>query len=137
MEHAGKNFPEITVETAPFWEGCKKEQLLIQQCRHCGHYQFYPRLMCTNCMNREVDWIEASGKGKVKTYTIIHRAISEAYMKEAPYVLAIIELEEGPTMMSNVINCDPEKVYIGQEVEVTFEKWSEEVTIPKFSPLSS
>lgn len=88
-------------------------------------------------MNRDVAWKEASGKGKVKTYTIIHRAISEAYMKEAPYVLAIIELEEGPTMMSNVVNCNPDEVYVGQKVEVTFEKWSEEVTIPKFSPFSS
>ncbi|WP_085991209.1 Zn-ribbon domain-containing OB-fold protein [Oceanobacillus senegalensis] len=134
-EHIGKNFPEPTVETEKFWQGCRKRELLIQQCNECGHYQFYPRIMCTDCMSRNIDWMSATGRGKVKTYTIIYRAISKAYAKDVPYVVAIIELEEGPSLMSNVVGCKPEEVKVGQEVMVTFEDWSEEISIPKFTPL--
>ncbi|MFC2949150.1 Zn-ribbon domain-containing OB-fold protein [Virgibacillus sediminis] len=132
-EHIGKNFPEPTVETEAYWQGCSNHQLLIQQCRECGHYQFYPRIICTDCMSRDVEWVKASGRGNVKTYTIIHRAISQAYEKDTPYVVALIELDEGPMMMSNVIGCTPEAVKVGQEVMVTFEDWSDEISIPKFT----
>ncbi|MGJ9459664.1 Zn-ribbon domain-containing OB-fold protein [Oceanobacillus sp. CF4.6] len=135
MEHAGKNFPEPTIETEAYWEGCRNRELLIQQCNQCGKSQFYPRMMCTDCMSRNVHWVKATGKGKVKTYTIIHRAISKAYSKEAPYVVAIIELREGPCLMSNIVGCNPRDVNVGQEVEVTFQDWSERITIPMFTPI--
>jgi uncharacterized OB-fold protein len=83
-----------------------------------------------------MEWVPASGKGKVKSFTIMHRAITKAYLAEAPYVIALIELEEGPTMMSNVVQCELENVEIGMEVEVVFEDWSEEISIPKFKPTS-
>lgn len=134
-EHAGKFFPQPTKETAPYWEGCHNHELLIQACQDCGHHQFYPRLMCTNCSSSRVEWIAASGQGKVKSFTIMHRAITKAYRAEAPYVIALIELAEGPTMMSNVVQCDVEKVEIGMEVEVVFEDWSDEISIPKFKPV--
>ncbi|MFC3040435.1 Zn-ribbon domain-containing OB-fold protein [Virgibacillus xinjiangensis] len=136
-EHIGKNFPQPTVETEVYWQGCRHHELLIQQCRECGHHQFYPRIMCTECMSRDVEWVKASGMGKVKTYTIMHQAISAAYAKDIPYVVAIIELDEGPTMMSNVIGCRPDDVKVGQEVKVAFEDWSDEITIPKFRPMES
>lgn len=132
IDHSGKFFPHPTVETAPYWEGCRNHKLLIQQCKDCGHSQFYPRIICTNCMSDNVDWVPASGKGKVISYTIMHRAITKAYLAEAPYVIALIELNEGPTMMSNVVQCDPESVSIGMDVEVIFEDWSEEISVPKF-----
>lgn len=134
IDHSGKNFPIPTVETEKYWQGCHNHELLIQQCTNCGHHQFYPRIMCTQCMSDRVEWVQASGKGKVKSYTIMHRAISSAYKAEAPYVIAIIELDEGPTMMSNVVSCDPQSVFIGMEVDVVFEDWSEEISVPKFSP---
>ncbi|SFD43190.1 hypothetical protein SAMN05216238_101310 [Lentibacillus persicus] len=137
MKHEGKNFPGPTIETERYWQGCKDHELLIQWCHQCGHYQFYPRMMCTVCMSKDLDWIKALGKGKVKTYTIVHRAISKAYAKEAPYTVAIIELSEGPTMMSNIIGCQPEDVKVGQEVKVTFEDWSEKITVPKFVPVDN
>ena len=85
-------------------------------------------------MSREVEWVQATGRGKVASYTIIHRAISKAYLDEVPYVVALVELEEGPTMMSNIIHCEPEEVAIGMEIEVIFEDWSEKISIPKFRP---
>ncbi|MEH7177981.1 Zn-ribbon domain-containing OB-fold protein [Neobacillus vireti] len=134
IDHSGKNFPNINVETEPYWQGCRNHELLIQQCSDCGRHQFYPRIICTDCSSKNVKWVRASGKGKVLSYTIVHRAISKAYKSEVPYVIALIDLDEGPTMMSNVIQCDPQNVKVGMEVEVVFEDWSEEITIPKFRP---
>jgi hypothetical protein len=85
-------------------------------------------------MSPQVEWIQASGRGKVVSFTIVRHAISEAYAADVPYVIALIQLDEGPTMMSNVIQSDPERMMIGMPVEVVFEAWSEEITVPKFRP---
>ena len=135
VEHSGKIFPRPTVETKRYWEECKKHKVLIQHCSNCEKYQFYPRPICTNCMSEEIEWKQASGRGEILSYTTVHRAISKAYAKEVPYVVALIELDEGVTMMSNVISCKFEDIKIGMRVEVIFEDWSEEFAIPKFCPL--
>ena len=132
VDHSEKNFPNPTLETEIYWQGCRDHKLLVQQCASCGNVQFYPRVMCTNCISKDVEWIKASGAGKIKSFTIIHRAISKAYLEEVPYVVALIELEEGPTIMSNIIDCEPKSLVIGMDVEVTFENWSEAISIPKF-----
>ncbi len=75
-----------------------------------------------------------TGRGTVRTFTICRHAVSKAYAAEAPYVVALIQLEEGPTMMSNVVQCDVQDVKVGMPVEVMFEEWSEEITVPKFYP---
>jgi len=129
---SGKNLPHPTVETAAYWEGCRQGKLLIQQCGSCGHYQFYPRIVCTDCMSAQVEWFQASGRGTVISFTIVRHAVSEAYAADVPYVIALIRLDEGPTMMSNVIDGDPERVRIGMPVEVIFESWSADITVPKF-----
>lgn len=130
----GKIIPTPTNDTKPYWDACQQKKLVIQQCRVCEHIQFYPRLMCTNCMNREVSWIEASGKAEVVSYTIVHRPILPAYIKEAPYILAIVQLEEGPTMMANIINCSLDEISCGMQVTVRFEPWSNEFLVPVFEP---
>lgn len=132
----GRNLPHPTPETAPYWEACREQKLLIQRCSSCGHYQFYPRIICTECASRQVEWLPARGRGKVVSFTIVRQAISEAYAAEVPYVIALIQLDEGPTMMSNVVQSDPERLAIGMPVEVVFEAWSEEITMPKFRPLA-
>lgn len=132
---AGKNLPRPTPESMPYWDGCRQHQLLIQRCDNCLHFQFFPRILCTNCMSRDVKWVKAKGNGQVLSYTIIRRAISEAYAQQVPYVVALIQLQEGPTMMSNVVGCDAEKVTIGMPVKVVFEDWSEEITVPVFQPV--
>ena len=135
VNHSQKNFPVPTKETAAYWDGCRNHKLLIQQCTICGKYQFFPRIICTGCMSSQVEWVQSSGQGKVVSFTIMHRPISEAYAAEAPYVIALIKLDEGPTMMSNIVQLDPNKVFVGMKVEVVFEDWSEEISIPKFRPL--
>ena len=132
-----KHFPQPTPETEAYWEGCRKHELLLQRCVQCGEAQFYPRILCTKCMSENLDWVKASGRGRVLTFTIVRRAVSEAYVADVPYVVALVRLDEGPVMMSNVVQCNPETVIVGSRVEVLFEDWSDEVSIPQFRPVST
>lgn len=133
MTEIARNIPRPTAETAPFWDGCREGRLLIQQCTGCGHRQFYPRLICSQCQGCPV-WIEASGKATVESFTIVRQAVSPAYAADVPYVVAILRLAEGPAMMSNVVQCDPGLLMIGMPVTVVFEPMSAEITLPKFRP---
>ena len=132
---AVKHFPRPTPETEAFWEGCRKHKLLLQRCVDCSEFQFYPRIACTTCSGDNLEWVKASGRGTILTFTIVRRPVSEAYAVDVPYVVALIRLDEGPTMMSNVVQCDPEALQIGDPVRVLFENWSEDISIPQFCPL--
>ncbi len=127
-----KPAPLVTPEMAPFWEACAKGRLMLQHCADCGHRQFYPRLLCAACGGRGLNWLQACGRGQVKSWTIIRRAVSQAFAADAPYVVALIELAEGPTMMSNIIGCDPASITIGQPVRVTFEARGPNIALPLF-----
>lgn len=136
-EVLSKNVPVSTAETAAYWDGCARHELLIQQCKECSTHQFYPRVMCTKCSGRSLEWMRASGRGRVKSFTIVRRAVSEAYAAEVPYVVALVELDEGPTMMSNIIGCNVDDVLIGAQVEVVFDQWQDGVVVPKFRPVAA
>lgn len=127
-----KALPPVSPESLEYWEGCRDGELRLQRCRDCGHVQFYPRLLCSACAGEALEWQQASGAGIVKSFTIIRRAVSAAYEADAPYVVALIELAEGPTMMSNVVGCDPESVAIGMPVRLDFEPISEAISLPIF-----
>ena len=130
----GKPLPPINPASQPFWDACAQGRLLLQHCGDCGHLQLYPRLLCAACGSRNLEWAQASGRGTVQTFTIIRRAVSAAFEPDAPYVVALVELEEGPTLMSNIIGCDPASVAIGQPVRVTFEARGEGIAVPQFEP---
>ncbi len=130
---SAKLMPVPTPETEAYWQACNEGRLLVQRCAACGNHQFYPRLLCSACGSRDVDWQEASGSGRVKSFTIIRRPVTEAYADDVPYVVALIELAEGPTMMSNVVGCDVEDVAIGMQVSVQFEQRTEEIAVPVFA----
>lgn len=130
-----KPLPVITKETAPYWEGARRHELRIQRCVSCGQYQFFPRIYCSKCFSDQVEWVRASGSAKVTTFTIVRRAVSPAFGDDVPYVVALVTLAEGPTMMTNIVGCPPEEVAIGMPVEVTFEDWTDEISIPKFKPV--
>ena len=129
-----KPCPAPSPETAEYWAGARRRELMIQQCSACGRHQFYPRTLCTACSSRTLKWVRATGRGAIRSFTIVRRAVSEAYAAEVPYVVALVALAEGPTLMSGIVGCDPGAVRIGMPVEVAFEDWSETVTIPKFAP---
>jgi uncharacterized OB-fold protein len=130
----GKPVPAATLETRPYWEGCRRHELRIQRCGACGHYQFYPRIYCAQCFGEQVEWVTAAGRGTVETFTIVRRPVSPAFAGEVPYVVALVRLDEGPSMMTNIVGCAPAQVATGMRVAVTFEDWNEEISIAKFRP---
>ena len=118
---SGKPAPVPNADTKPFWDACNEGRLIYQSCRSCGHTQFYPRAICVNCEGRDLDWLDATPAGTVHTFTVVHRAPTPAFREDAPYVLALIDLDDGFRMMMNVVDCDPEAVEIGMAVRIVFE----------------
>ena len=130
-----KPLPRPNPDTEPFWEACKKHELFFQKCSGCKHVRWPASIICPACYSRETEWIRASGKGAVYTYTVYHHAFHPAFEKDIPYVTAIIRLEEGPHFLSNIVGCDPESVYCDMPVEVTWEDVDETFSLPKFKPV--
>jgi uncharacterized protein len=130
-----KAVPEPSLETAEYWAGAKRRELMIQQCRSCGAHQFYPRVLCVTCSSRSVTWVRASGNATVRSYTVVRRPVSEAYAADVPYVVALVKLDEGPTMMTQIVGIKPELVRIGLRVAATFQDWTEVVSVPVFRPV--
>jgi uncharacterized OB-fold protein len=128
----------ITPEAQPYWDGMKDHKLMLPKCDDCGKPFFYPRIACPLCHSRRISWIQASGKGKLYSFEIAYRSLSPAFKVKAPYILAMVELEEGPRLMSNLINIepDPKVITCDMSVEVVFEKLTDEITIPLFQPAS-
>ena len=132
-----KPLPTVSGETRPFWEACRREELLIQKCSACGEYQFYPRGICANCWTTGIAWVKASGKGTVWSYTVTYQNRTAGFAEEVPYVLALVELEEGVKMFTNIIQCGPGDVTIGMPVEVTFVPATDQISVPYFKPAQS
>ena len=129
-----KPLPTVSGETKPFWDACRRGQLLIQKCDRCGEFQFYPRGICANCWSEDIRWVTASGKGTVWTYTVTYQNRTPGFAEDVPYVLALVELEEGVRMFTNIIECQPRDVSIGMPVEVTFVQANNQISVPYFRP---
>lgn len=128
-----KPVPHATVDSEAFWAACDEERLTIQRCGACGAAQFYPRNRCVACGSGDLSLQDAAGTGTVFTFTVNHRAPTEAFAAEAPYVIALVDLDEGPRMMMNVIGCEPGDVSIGMKVRVVFEARGER-KLPQATP---
>lgn len=136
MADYNKPLPQITPETREFWQGCKRHELLIQRCKDCGTYRHYPRPMCPKCSSWNVEWAKVSGKGKVYTWIVAVQPFHPGFFSDVPYAVVIVELEEGVRVVSNIVDCKPEDIYIGMPVEVIFDDVTEEVTLPRFKKAS-
>ena len=132
----GRPLPAADHVSAPYWEAASEGRLLYQECPACGNRQFYPRAMCTACGSDPV-WAEASGQGTVHTYTVIRQNWSEPFRSQLPYVVAMVDLEEGVRIMANLTDCDPESVRIGMAVEAYTVKVEDGLGIPFFRPAST
>lgn len=132
MDIPKKPIPAVNTWAKPFWEAAKEERLIIQKCNECDKYIFYPRLVCPFCSNDDLEWVKASGKGTIYSYSVVESNAPSAFIDDMPYVVAIIRLEEGVQLMSNIIGCDPKDVRCDMPVEVTFEKLDDNFTLPKF-----
>lgn len=135
MNPYSKPLPEMLSETAGFWEATTRGELVIQKCLDCGALIYFPRMICPHCLSRNLGWKRASGRGTIHSYTIMHRVLYDSFADDVPYVYAIIDLEEGVRMTSNVINIAPEAVHVGLPVKVTFIPANADIAIPVFEPI--
>ncbi len=133
-----KPTPSLDPEIAPFWEAIKKHEFKLMRCKKCGAW-YFPAAYCRFHENEplfgNMEWTNASGKGKVFAFNITHRVLHPTFADDIPYVFALIELDEGPMFGSNIIGCAPEAVKIGMPVEVVYEDVTDEFAIPKFKPI--
>jgi uncharacterized OB-fold protein len=130
-----KPLPLITEDNKVYWEYCKKHELRMQKCLQCGYIRFPPSILCPKCHSMEVEWVKLNGQGRIYSYVVFRMAYHAAYQNDIPYAVAIIQLEEGPRMESNIVDCKLEDIKIEMPVEVVFEDIDERVTLPKFRPV--
>ena len=127
-----KPLPHVDEENRWFWEACARHELVLQKCGQCDRIRFYPRALCPACLSGDVRYLRASGRGRVYTFTVTHQNQAPGFRDELPYVMAYVELEEGPRILTNIVETPPHEVKIGMPVEVLFENVDEELAIPKF-----
>jgi uncharacterized OB-fold protein len=120
--------PTPTPETLPFWQAAAQGKLLVRACKACGQTHYYPRSICPHCLSADTEWRESSGKGSIYSYSVMRRA-------ETPYVIAYVALDEGPIMMSNIVDCDLGDVAIGTRVELVFKPTAGDYPLPMFRAL--
>ena len=125
--------PVINADSAPYWAGAREGRLLLQRCGDCGTLRFFPRLLCTECGSDRVEWTQVSGRGTVHSFTVVHRAAFPEFQAIVPYVVALIDLEEGPRMMTNIVGDDALDVEIGDAVTVVFkDRGTDGAKVPQF-----
>jgi uncharacterized OB-fold protein len=127
--------PVINPETKPYWDATLEGKLMLKQCTACGTVNWYPRTLCPACGSFDTEWIQATGRGTIYTFTVTRRG-SGAYAAAAPYVLAYVELDEGPRMMTNIVDCDVDAIAVGDPVEVVFHDTGQGAALPRFRPVS-
>ena len=119
--------PEINMETEAYWDSAKNGKLVMKTCKSCGKHHYYPRKMCPHCLSANTDWVEVSGRATIYTYSVMRRT-------DRPYVIAYVTLDEGITMLTNIVECDVDDVAVGQAVEVVFRVTEGGHMLPVFRP---
>jgi uncharacterized OB-fold protein len=132
MAHYTKPLPVIEKWNAPYWQAAKQHEFVGQRCRKCGYVHLPPGPVCTNCLSDDQEWIQLSGKGTINSYGVYHQQWHSGFTDDIPYNVALIELAEGPLIISQVIGCENDALACGLAVEVTFDDVTPEITLPKF-----
>lgn len=135
MTQTAPPVPQPDAVTRPFWDGCARRELLYQQCGRCAHRWLPPSVACPRCWADDVDWARASGEATVFSFAVYRRAYHPAFAASLPYVVAAVELAEGPRLLSNVVGAPPEKLRVGTRVRLEFEERNGAV-LPVFRPLA-
>jgi len=130
-----KPLPGVDDVNRPYWEAARRHELVIQKCRRCGHYRYPPGTNCPECLSADPEWVKVSGRGTVFTWTVFHKVYHPAFAGDAPYAVVAVELEEGPRITSNLVDCPLENIRIDMPVEVVFDDVTGEITLPKFRPI--
>jgi uncharacterized OB-fold protein len=126
--------PENKALSAPFWEGAKRGELVIQRCRQCANFIDYPREQCPVCFSQDLEFQKVSGNGRVYAFTNVYQSQHPAFQDGTPYTFAIVQLDEGPRLATNIVDCRPEDVQCDMQVVATFEEASPDWTLVKFRP---
>lgn len=129
-----KPLPQPDPDSAAYWAALKEGRLLLQHCLHCGHVQVYQQGVCRQCGSERLEHRAASGRGRVHSFSVVHRAPGPAFRPDTPYAVLLVELEEGPRMISSLVEGDAAAVDFDMAVELTCEQVSDEVTLPRFRP---
>lgn len=134
--HYPKPLPEPGPVTQPFWDAAREHRLRIQRSKKTGRYVYYPRAVSPFGADDSLEWVDASGRGTIWSFTVARRATAPQWEGDVPYVIAIVELAEGPHMTANIVDCDPDSVRVGMPVEATFVDVTEQVTLVQFRPVA-
>ena len=126
--------PMVDSANAPFWQAASEGVLLIKRCNACGEAHWYPRPFCPHCGSEHTEWVTSNGSGTVYSFTVTYQNQAPGFRESLPYVLAVVQLDEGPRMMTNVVGCAPEDVKIGMPVQVQYDDVTPEITLAKFKP---
>jgi uncharacterized OB-fold protein len=128
------DLPIIEAESAPYWSALREGRLLLRRCRACGAHHHYPRPFCPACWSDDVEWVEAAGGGTLYTHSTVYVNDLPPFGPQVPYTAAVVELDEGPRLMTRVVDCAPEALAIGMRVELRTEPVTDEVTMAVFAP---
>jgi uncharacterized OB-fold protein len=131
------DLPTVEAESRPYWDAAREGKLLLAHCRACDRMHHYPRAQCPFCWSQDVVWVEASGDAILYTYSTVYLNDLPPFAEMLPYVAAVVELAEGPRLMTNVVGCDPAHLRIGMPLRVDFRSLTEEVSAPVFRPAST
>jgi uncharacterized OB-fold protein len=123
--------PLINPENAPFYEAAAQGQLLLGKCNDCAEYHFYPRLLCPHCFSANTEWVPARGSGTIYSFSTMRRGVP------VPYTIAYVTLDEGVSMLTNIVDCDPDSLNIGDKVGVVFRKAEDGSAVPVFAPAAA
>ena len=126
--------PAVDWETRGYWEGAGRGELVLQRCGDCGVVQHRPRGICASCLSSNIEHFVASGRGEVYTYSVVRQNQMPVFRDNLPYVVAYVRLDEGPTMLTNIVGCDPESVEIGMRVRAVFDDTGEGHALVRFEP---
>lgn len=126
------SLPTRSPETAPFWDACNRNVFLVQRCRSCEKTQYHYRAICAHCWSSDLEDLEASGRGTVWTFSVVRRNRSPVFAAKVPYVIALVQLEEGVAVFGNIVECDPDDVAIGRSVVLAFTVAEDGQHIPVF-----
>jgi uncharacterized OB-fold protein len=129
--------PIANGDSLPYWNAARERRLVIRKCLACSQLHFMPRHLCPSCWSDQLEWLEAKGTGSVHSFTVVRRASDPAFASLVPYVVALIDLEEGPRMMANILGADALDVKIGDAVKVTFEDRGDGAMLPQFTRASA
>ena len=132
-----KPVPRPAPESVHYWQAAHQHRLELPRCNACGQFWFPPSQSCPHCLAADFAWTPVSGVGKVFSFVTFHRVYHPAFAQEVPYVVALVELEEGPRLLSNIVGVPPEAVVCDMPVKVVFDDVAEDVSVPKFAPLDA